>query len=258
MPELDGPTIAAVLTARQPGLPVLFMSGYPRDREGEISGAAAAGSVLAKPFDARQLAEAVRRALDRSASRAGDGRKDGARAARPSRADAAGASGLDDVQDVDQDVEDGQDSDHGAADAHDPADIAAHVAVFLGRADRQRALAAGSSGGIEVGYARTVARAPGGLLGGAFLGHDLGFELGCARFLSRRKALAGSTRGSRLLASRRTFVLVPLAGSIRAAGALGHVSEGPPVIVRWPVEHSIPIALGGDSSVHEPPCRRGW
>jgi PAS domain S-box-containing protein len=78
MPELDGPTIAAVLTARQPGLPVLFMSGYPRDREGEISGAAAAGSVLAKPFDARQLAEAVRRALDRSASRAGDGRKDGA------------------------------------------------------------------------------------------------------------------------------------------------------------------------------------
>jgi PAS domain S-box-containing protein len=67
MPELDGPTIAAALTARRPGLPVLFMSGYPRDREGEISGAAAAGAVLAKPFDARQLAEAVRRALDRPA-----------------------------------------------------------------------------------------------------------------------------------------------------------------------------------------------
>ncbi len=76
MPELDGPTIAAVLTARRPGLPVLFMSGYPRDREGEISGAAAAGAVLAKPFDARQLAEAVRRALDRTSSHAGDGRKD--------------------------------------------------------------------------------------------------------------------------------------------------------------------------------------
>ena len=77
MPELDGPTIAAVLTGRRPGLPVLFMSGYPRDREGQISGAVAAGAVLAKPFDARQLAEAVRRALDRSASRAGDGRRDG-------------------------------------------------------------------------------------------------------------------------------------------------------------------------------------
>ncbi len=78
MPELDGPSIAAVLTGRRPGLPVLFMSGYPRDREGQISGAVAAGAVLAKPFDARQLAEAVRRALDRSASRAGDGRRDGA------------------------------------------------------------------------------------------------------------------------------------------------------------------------------------
>ena len=64
-----GPTIAAALTARNPGLPVLFMSGYPRDRESEISGAAAAGAVLAKPFDARQLAEAVRRALDRRAPR---------------------------------------------------------------------------------------------------------------------------------------------------------------------------------------------
>jgi two-component system cell cycle sensor histidine kinase/response regulator CckA len=65
MPEFDGPTIAAALTARRPSLPVLFMSGYPRDREGEIAGAAAAGAVLAKPFDARQLAEAVRRVLDR-------------------------------------------------------------------------------------------------------------------------------------------------------------------------------------------------
>jgi len=72
MPELDGPTIAAALTARHPGLPVLFMSGYPRDREGEISGAAAAGAVLAKPFDARQLAEAVRRALDRRGPRSGN------------------------------------------------------------------------------------------------------------------------------------------------------------------------------------------
>ena len=65
MPEFDGPTIAAALTARWPDLRVLFMSGYPRDLEDEISGAAAAGAVLAKPFDSGQLADAVRRALDR-------------------------------------------------------------------------------------------------------------------------------------------------------------------------------------------------
>jgi two-component system, cell cycle sensor histidine kinase and response regulator CckA len=65
MPELDGPTIAAALTARRPDLRVLFMSGYPRDLEGEISGVVAAGAILSKPFDARQLAAAVRRALDR-------------------------------------------------------------------------------------------------------------------------------------------------------------------------------------------------
>ena len=65
MPELDGPTIAAALTARMPELRVLFMSGYPRDLEDEVSGAAAAGAVLAKPFDAGQLADAVRRALAR-------------------------------------------------------------------------------------------------------------------------------------------------------------------------------------------------
>jgi PAS domain S-box-containing protein len=65
MPDPDGPTIAAALTSRRPGLRVLFMSGYPRDHEAEFSGAAAAGTVLGKPFDARQLAEAVRKVLDR-------------------------------------------------------------------------------------------------------------------------------------------------------------------------------------------------
>ncbi len=68
MPELDGPTIAAALARTRAGLKVLFMSGYPRDREKKLSGAdggADGGAVvLGKPFSARELSEAVRRVLD--------------------------------------------------------------------------------------------------------------------------------------------------------------------------------------------------
>jgi two-component system cell cycle sensor histidine kinase/response regulator CckA len=67
MPEFDGPTIAAALRSRRPGLRVLFMSGYPRDREEELTGAIAEGAVLAKPFTPRELCDAVRRVLDRAA-----------------------------------------------------------------------------------------------------------------------------------------------------------------------------------------------
>jgi two-component system cell cycle sensor histidine kinase/response regulator CckA len=65
MPDVDGPTLAAALRSRRPSLPVLFMSGYPRNREEELTGAAAEGSVLAKPFENQQLCAAVRRTLDR-------------------------------------------------------------------------------------------------------------------------------------------------------------------------------------------------
>ena len=65
MPDLDGPTIAAALRSRRPDLKVLFMSGYPRDREGELTGAVAEGAVLPKPFTSRELCDAVRRVLDR-------------------------------------------------------------------------------------------------------------------------------------------------------------------------------------------------
>jgi two-component system cell cycle sensor histidine kinase/response regulator CckA len=64
MPDFDGPTIAAALSSRRRGLKVLFMSGYPRDREGELTGAVAQGAVLAKPFTPRELCDAVRRVLD--------------------------------------------------------------------------------------------------------------------------------------------------------------------------------------------------
>ncbi|MGD0248195.1 MAG: ATP-binding protein, partial [Candidatus Limnocylindrales bacterium] len=70
MPDFDGPTIAAALRSRKPDLRVLFMSGYPRDREDELTGAVAEGAVLAKPFSPRELCDAVRKVLDRP-SRAG-------------------------------------------------------------------------------------------------------------------------------------------------------------------------------------------
>jgi CheY-like chemotaxis protein len=65
MPDFDGPTIAAALSSKRRDLKVLFMSGYPRDREEELTGAAAEGAVLTKPFTPRELCDAVRRVLDR-------------------------------------------------------------------------------------------------------------------------------------------------------------------------------------------------
>ena len=65
MPVFDGPTIAAALRSRRGDLRVLFMSGYPRDRENELAGPAAEGAVLPKPFTQRELCDAVRRVLDR-------------------------------------------------------------------------------------------------------------------------------------------------------------------------------------------------
>jgi two-component system cell cycle sensor histidine kinase/response regulator CckA len=67
MPDFDGPTIAAALRSRRRDLKVLFMSGYPRDREDDLTGAAAEGAILVKPFSPRELCDAVRRALDRPA-----------------------------------------------------------------------------------------------------------------------------------------------------------------------------------------------
>jgi two-component system, cell cycle sensor histidine kinase and response regulator CckA len=65
MPDFDGPTIAAALRSRRRDLRVLFMSGYPRDREDELTGAAAQGEFLSKPFKPRELCDAVRAVLER-------------------------------------------------------------------------------------------------------------------------------------------------------------------------------------------------
>jgi len=62
MPGLDGPGLARRLRERMPELPVLFLSGYPRDFH--PADANAADAFLAKPFDQHELLEAVERQLD--------------------------------------------------------------------------------------------------------------------------------------------------------------------------------------------------
>ncbi|HEX6107309.1 MAG TPA: response regulator, partial [Gemmatimonadales bacterium] len=65
MPGGNGRELAEELSARHPGLPVLYMSGYTADvvlRQGLVQEAV---SFLSKPFTESALAEAVRQTLDR-------------------------------------------------------------------------------------------------------------------------------------------------------------------------------------------------
>lgn len=62
MPKRSGPSLVAELRRRQPGLLVLFTSGYVQ--EGERLDLDAPGTAfLAKPYTARALVEAVHRLL---------------------------------------------------------------------------------------------------------------------------------------------------------------------------------------------------
>ena len=60
---MRGPELARLIRARQPKLPVLFISGYD-DSEVAAAGTAEPGTAfLAKPFASRGLEEAVGRLL---------------------------------------------------------------------------------------------------------------------------------------------------------------------------------------------------
>ncbi|MCC5887996.1 MAG: response regulator [Gammaproteobacteria bacterium] len=61
----DGTVLAAALRGEQPGLPVLYMSGYAQDPILRRAAVEASTDILLKPFHAQDLARAVRRALDR-------------------------------------------------------------------------------------------------------------------------------------------------------------------------------------------------
>ncbi len=63
MPGLDGQRLAQALRERQPTLSVLFMSGYS-DAAYEGAPLTQGASFVAKPFTARELAAAARRAID--------------------------------------------------------------------------------------------------------------------------------------------------------------------------------------------------
>ncbi|HET9944421.1 MAG TPA: response regulator, partial [Actinomycetes bacterium] len=62
MPGMDGPSLAAELRGRHPGLRVLLMSGY--SPEHALGGAASSDPLLPKPFVAEDLLHAVRDILD--------------------------------------------------------------------------------------------------------------------------------------------------------------------------------------------------
>jgi CheY-like chemotaxis protein len=63
MPGLNGKKLADEVTARWPGTPVLFMSGYRPD-SGNESRLDSGARLLTKPFHKNELAMAVRKALD--------------------------------------------------------------------------------------------------------------------------------------------------------------------------------------------------
>ena len=60
----SGPEFARELRQREPGIKVIFMSGYPEDADEGGSLSDAGGVLLNKPFYLRQLATAMRDALD--------------------------------------------------------------------------------------------------------------------------------------------------------------------------------------------------
>ncbi len=59
MPGLSGPKLAARLHQQMPGLPVLFMSGYPEDALEEVRGLNIETDFLAKPFTSAAMARRV-------------------------------------------------------------------------------------------------------------------------------------------------------------------------------------------------------
>jgi FixJ family two-component response regulator len=62
---MSGPEFAEEFRAHAPGLPVIFMSGYPAEAAKRNGVLGSDKVLLNKPFRQHQLAEALRDALDR-------------------------------------------------------------------------------------------------------------------------------------------------------------------------------------------------
>lgn len=63
MPVMDGIALALNVSRDYPGLPILLMSGYPKERQRAHNIDVLVHDVLAKPFTLEQLQKAVAKAL---------------------------------------------------------------------------------------------------------------------------------------------------------------------------------------------------
>ncbi|MGB6937917.1 MAG: response regulator, partial [Xanthobacteraceae bacterium] len=63
MPEMDGPTLLRELRTRNPGLKIIFVSGYAEDAFQKHLPADGQFAFLAKPFTLKQLVNAVKETL---------------------------------------------------------------------------------------------------------------------------------------------------------------------------------------------------
>jgi two-component system, cell cycle sensor histidine kinase and response regulator CckA len=73
MPEIGGRELGERLAVDHPGMPVIWMSGYPRDAAFSDTGAAGSHPFLQKPIPADVLIRTVEGILAHRATRAGDG-----------------------------------------------------------------------------------------------------------------------------------------------------------------------------------------
>jgi signal transduction histidine kinase len=76
MPEMNGREVADAVQALRPDLPVLFVSGHVGDALDRHGGLAPSARVLNKPFSSRELAEAVRTALESGSAAPGGAAQD--------------------------------------------------------------------------------------------------------------------------------------------------------------------------------------
>jgi CheY-like chemotaxis protein len=63
MPAVEGRRVAEILATHQPGMRVLYLSGYFREQAEDAGRLPAGAAFLEKPFSAGELAGAVRRLL---------------------------------------------------------------------------------------------------------------------------------------------------------------------------------------------------
>jgi two-component system cell cycle sensor histidine kinase/response regulator CckA len=68
MPEMDGPTLATRLRERNPGLKIIFVSGYAEDAFEKNLPEGAQFDFLAKPFTLKQLVAAVKNTMSGKAA----------------------------------------------------------------------------------------------------------------------------------------------------------------------------------------------